>query len=148
MRHIIELRGRYLLNGLKVILGLLLLGCSLVACSDEEAAPVVFPFEGASVTAAVDGKMLVIANNGENAIYQQVFPSDILPVIEWAPCIAPETCPAEQRIDPGNEKQINLREFVSEQTESITVFWWVYLEKAPGATVPPMEMDEIRVPMP
>lgn len=148
MRHIIDLRGRYLLNGLTVIFGLLFLGCSLVACSDEKAAPVVIPFEGAPVTAAVDGKMLVVSNNTANVIYQRVFPTDILPVIEWAPCIAPEICPAEQRIDPGNEKEINLRDIVREQTLSITVFWWTYLEKAPGASVPPMEMDEIRVPIP
>jgi len=148
MRHIVDVRVRHLLIGLVAILGLLIAGCSLITGSDERAAPVSFPFAGAPVTAAVDGKVLVITNNTENAIYHRIFPTDILPAIEWAPCIAPETCPAEQRIDSGGENRINLREIVREQTESITVFWWIYLEKAPGATVPPLEMDEISVPLP
>ena len=148
MRRIVERKVRFLLNGSVAILALLLVGCSLIASSAEKATPVVIPFEGAPVTAAIDGKMLVIANNSKNAIYHRIFPTDSLPAIEWAPCIAPETCPAEQRIDSGDVQRITLREIVREQTESITVFWWTYLEKAPGASVPPMEMAEISVPLP
>lgn len=148
MRHFVDLRGRFLLKGLILILGVLFFGCALIACADEKAAPIVIPFEGAPVTAAVDGQMLVIANNSENPIYQRIFATDVMPFIEWAPCFAPETCPAEQRIDPGQEERINLRDIVREETVSITVFWWIYLEKAPGASVPPMEMDEIMVPLP
>ncbi len=148
MRPIVELKNRLFPNGLIAILVLLLVGCSLVACSTEKVEPVVVPFEGAPVTATVDGKTLIIANNSENVIYLRVFPTDILPVIEWAPCIAPETCPVEQRLDSGSEKRIKLREIVREQTVSITVFWWTYLEKLPGASVPPMEMDEIEVRLP
>jgi hypothetical protein len=131
-----------------VFLELILVGCSLAACSNEKAEPNVVPFEGAPVTATVDGKVLIIDNNTENHIFPRVFPTDILPAIEWAPCIAPEPCPVEQRIDSGSEKRINLREIVREQTVSVTVFWWTYLEKLPGASVPPMEMDEIEVPLP
>lgn len=148
MRIIVDVRVRFLLNGLAAAFGLLLVGCSLIACSDEKATPVVIPFEGAPLTAAIDGQMLVIVNNSENTLYHRVFPTDILPAIEWAPCIAPERCPAEQRIDSGDEKRIALRAIVREQTESITIFWWIYLEKAPGASVPPMEMAEISVPLP
>ena len=148
MRYLVDLGVRFLPNGLLAILGLFLVGCSLIAGSDEVATPLVIPFEGAPVTAVVEGGMLVITNNTENAIYQRIFPTDILPVIEWAPCIAPETCPAEQRIDSEGEKQIALKEIVREQTESITVFWWTYLEKVPGASIPPMEMTEISVPLP
>ena len=147
MRFNVDIRVRFLLNGLTAAFGLLLVGCSLFAGSHEKATPVVIPFDGAPVTAAVDGKMLVIVNNSENTIYHRVFPTDILPAIEWAPCIAPERCPAEERIDSGEEKRIALRAIVREQSESITVFWWTYLEKLPGASVPPMEMDEISVPV-
>ena len=148
MRSMVDVRIRFLLNGLAVAFGLLLAGCSLIAGSHEKATTVVIPFEGASVTAAVDGKMLVITNNSEKPIYHFIFPTDFLPVIEWAPCITPESCPAEHRIDSGDEKRIALRTIVREQTESITVFWWTYLEKLPGATVPPLEMVEIIVPLP
>ena len=147
MRHIVNLKNHFHLRGLLPILWLLV-GSALVACGGEKEAPVVVPFAGAPVTATVDGKMLIIANNLDSAVYLRIFPTDILPVIEWAPCIAPETCPDDQRLDPGSEKSIKLRDIVRAQTDSITVFWWIYLEKAPGASIPPMEMDEIYIPLP
>jgi hypothetical protein len=148
MRDVVDERVRFLVNGIAVVFGVLLVGCTLVSGFRDKATPVVNPFVGAPVTAAVDGKMLVITNNSEEAIYHLVFPTDILPAIEWAPCIAPETCPADQKIDPGGEKRIDHEVIVRKQTQSITVFWWIYLEKAPGASVAPIEMDEIRVPVP
>lgn len=148
MRQLVNSKIQFFLDEMIAILGLLLISGAMVACANEKAAPVVLPFEGAPVTAVVDGKMLFIANNSEHTIYLQIFPTDILPVIEWAPCIAPETCPDEQRIDPRSEKRINLRDIVRDQTVSITVFWWIYLEKAPGATVAQIKMDEIVVPLP
>lgn len=147
MWRFVDHRARSLLTGTAAIIGLLLIGCALTACSDDEATAVVIPFEGAPVTAAIEGKILVITNDSEDVIYHRIFPTDILPVIEWAPCIAPETCPTELRIDPGEEKQTALGSIVREGTESITVFWWTYLEKAPGASVPPMEMHEMSVPL-
>lgn len=62
--------------------------------------------------------------------------------------MAPEVCPAEQQVNPGEEKQIALKTIVDDDTQSITLFWWRYLEKRPGASVPPMEMEELEVMMP
>lgn len=106
MRIIVDVRLQFLLNELAAAFGLLLVGCPLIAGSHEKATPVVIPYEGAPLTAAVDGEMLVIVNNSENTLYHRIFPTDILPAIEWAPSIAPERCPAEQRIDFGHEKRI------------------------------------------
>ncbi|GMQ78662.1 MAG: hypothetical protein BMS9Abin02_1189 [Anaerolineae bacterium] len=131
-----------------VVIGLLIVGCSFDIGLGRKATVVVSPFEGAPVTASVDGKTLVVTNNVSKRIYHRVFPTDILPAIEWAPCIAPETCPADQGIDPGDEKRIKVSDIKREETESITVYWWHYLEKAPGASVPPMEFDEIVVFLP
>jgi hypothetical protein len=148
MGIIVDHRARSFLARTAAKIGLLLFCCSLIACSDDEAIPVVMPFEGASVTAAIEGNTLVVTNHSDDVVYHRIFPADILPVIEWAPCIAPETCPSELRIDPGEEKQTALGSIVREGTESIAVFWWIYLEKAPGASVPPMEMHEMSVPLP
>jgi len=148
MTNIVDAKVRFLVNGLVATFGLLLVGCSLVSGSHEEATPAVNPFVGAPVTAAIDGKTLIIANDTEETIYHLVFATDILPVIEWAPCIAPESCPAEQRIDSGDEKRIAIKSIVREETESITVFWWTYLEKLPDASIPPIDMDEFIVPLP
>ena len=125
--------------------GVMMVGCSLVG---GKTPVVIRPYEGAPVTAAVDGRTLIVANNMTKRIYLRVFPTDILAVIEWAPCIAPETCPDNQAIDPGGEKNIKVGDIARDETESITVYWWRYLEKAPGASVPPMEMDEIVVFIP
>jgi hypothetical protein len=146
--NIVGAMVRFLVKVLAIAIYLLFVGCSLLSGSREEAATVVSPFRGAPVTAAIDGKVLVITNNTEKTIYHQIFPTEILPVIEWAPCIAPDSCPAEQKIDPGDEKRIAVKSIAGEETESITVFWWTYLEKVPGASVPPLEMDELVVPLP
>ena len=143
-----DVRNQWLAMGLAVCCGLLLIGCSLTTSLREKATPVVYPFVGAPVTAAIDGKTLIVANDSDETIYHVVFPTDILPVIEWAPCLAPEACPTEQRIDPGDEVRVAVSSIVREETESITVFWWLYLEKLPGASIPPMEMDEIVVHLP
>jgi hypothetical protein len=144
----VEAKIRFLANVLVAVPGLLLAGCSLISGPQGKAESVVQPYGGASVTAVIEGTTLIITNNHEKTIYQQVYPTDILPAIEWAPCIAPESCPVEQRIDPGEEKRIDVKSIVGEDTESITVFWWTYLEKLPGASVPPMEMEEFLVPLP
>jgi hypothetical protein len=128
--------------------GLLLLGLAIVAGCRERGAPIIAPYAGAPVTVSVDGKRLVISNNTADTIYFRSFPTEILPVIEWAPCIAPEVCPAEQRIGSGEVKEIALKTIIREGTESITVYWWHYLERRPGASVPPMEMAEIKIALP
>ena len=125
-----------------------LTGCILASDPPATGTPIVRPSKGAPVTVTLDGQMLIIANNTPEAIYFMPFPSDILPVIEWAPCLAPEDCPAKQRVDPGTEQPMELGSIAAEGTEEITVFWWRFLEKAPGATVPPMEMEEIALVLP
>jgi len=133
---------------LTVVLGLLLLSGALLSCARRTSPPVIYPATGAPLTAAIDGKTLLITNNSDQTIYHRIFPTDILPVIEWAPCLAPEVCPAEQTIHPGEQQRIALKSITRDATESITVFWWIYLDKLPGASIPPMEMKEFELPLP
>ena len=139
---------RYQSNGFILAAVFLLTGCSLAYEQPATNTPIVSPFTGAPVTVTLDGQTLTVANHTSDAIYQLAFPSEILPVIEWAPCLAPEVCPAEQRIDSGAEKRIELRSIAAEGTDEITVFWWRYLEKMPGAGIPPMELEEIKIGLP
>ena len=139
---------RYLLIGLLLPAIILLTGCSLVNEQLATGTPIVGPFKNAPVTVTLDGQTLIIANHTPDTVYHLAFPSEILPAIEWAPCLSPEVCPAEQRIDPGVEKRIELRSIAAEGTEEITVFWWRFLEKLPGAAVPPMELEEIKIGLP
>jgi len=139
---------RYILIGLLLAVIFLLTGCSLANEQPATGPPIVRPFEGAPVTVTLDGQSLIIANHSSDTVYHLAFPSEILPAIEWAPCLSPEVCPAEQRIDPGAEKRIELRSIAAEGTEEIAVFWWRFLEKLPGAAVPPMELEEIKIGLP
>ena len=148
MRTFFDIGKQFPTTGLAAFCGLLLVGCLLTDPLREEATLVWHPFVGAPVTAAIDGKTLIIANNTDEPIYHRAFPTDILPVIEWAPCLAPEVCPDESRIEPGGQKSVAVNSIVRAETESITVFWWIYLSKLPGASIPPMEMDEFVVPLP
>ena len=148
MKNNITSRVRPWLNGLLAAVVVLCGGCSLISESVENTTPIVSPYEGAPVTATLEGQTLIITNHTSETIYHLVFPTEILAVIEWAPCMAPEVCPAEAKIDPGEETRINLRTVVDEETESLTVFWWYFLEKRPGASIPPMEINEFVVILP
>ncbi len=130
------------------VVAFLLTGCVLASEPAATGAAKVFPFEGAPVTVTLDGQTLIIANHTTQAVYHLLFPSEILPFIEWAPCLAPEVCPADQRLDAGAEKRIELTGIAAGSPEEITVFWWRFLEKEPGASVPPLEMEEIKVVLP
>jgi hypothetical protein len=138
----------YPIAWLSVVASLLLLCLAMLSCSQEKPLPQVYPAADSPLTAAVDGRALIVTNNSDQSVYYLVFPTDILPVIEWAPCLAPETCPAEQTLDPGQARQLTVRSIIRDGTESITVFWWIYLERVPGASIPPMEMKEFIVPLP
>ena len=141
-------RGFLPTNRLLVVIGSLLLCYALASCSQEKSLPQIYPSLDTPVMATIDGRALLITNNSDKTIYHRIFPTEILPLIEWAPCLAPETCPAEQRIDPGQEKRISFRSFVGKETESLTIFWWTYLDKKPGASIPPMELNEFVLPLP
>lgn len=136
------------MKGLLALFGILTVACSASTSSMKNVTPTVVPYEGAPVTVTIQWNVLVIANNSPESIYYRIFPSEILPVIEWAPCIAPETCPADQQISSGEERRIALKTIIRNDTESITLFWWRYLEKMPGASVPPLEMEELEVMIP
>lgn len=58
MRSIFDGKIKYLFNGLADAIVLLLVSCSLIAGSDETATLVMLPFEGAPLTAAIDGKIV------------------------------------------------------------------------------------------
>ena len=136
------------MSSLFLALVLLVNGCGFAHEPAATGTAIVSPFKGAPVKVTLDGRTLIVANHTSDTLYYVAYPSEILPVIEWAPCLAPEVCPAEQRIESGAEKRIDLRSIVAEDTEEITVFWWRFLEKEPGASIPPMEMEEIKVVVP
>lgn len=131
-----------------IAFGLIIVGLAVAGCSRSSSPPKTYPTSDSLVTAAIDGGSFTLSNNSDKTIYHRVFPTEILPVIEWAPCLAPETCPKEEKIDPGDSKRISLRSVVGDATESITIFWWIYLDKVPGASIPPMEMNEFVLPLP
>lgn len=133
---------------LSVLIGILLAGCSSIGSTRQSGEATVFPAEGAAVTATVNLGKLTLTNNSPDTIYFRIFPTEILPVIEWAPCIAPEVCPAEATLDPGSKTQIPLRTIVEDRAESITVFWWRFLDKRPGASIPPMALEEFVIELP
>lgn len=131
-----------------MVVAFLLTGCVLASEPAATGTGKVLPFEGALVTVTLDGQTLIIANHTTETVYHLVLPSETLPFIEWAPCLAPEVCLAEQRIDAGAEKRIELPGIAAEGTDEITVFWWRFLEKEPGASIPPLELEEITVVLP
>ena len=97
----------------------------LAACTDNTPAePIIASQPGASVTVTLSGDELIVANNTAGPIYQRIFPSEILPFIEWAPCWRPEQCPEEKPIAAGEARTFSLKSIAERDTEAITLFWW------------------------
>jgi hypothetical protein len=143
-----SMKRRFPIGRLLVILGLQLLCGMLLGCTKKASPPAVYPSTDAPVTAEIDGSTLLITNNSDQAIYHRILPTEILPVIEWAPCLAPETCPAAQTVLPGEQQRIAINSVARDGSESISVFWWIYLQKLPGASIPPLEMNDFELPFP
>lgn len=87
---------------------------------------------GEPVSVIVSGDELIITNNTTSAIYYVVFPQEILPLIEWAPCQHPADC-AEIKIEAGQSVQLSLHIIADANTTIITVFWWHLIEKTDGS---------------
>ncbi len=89
------------MSSLFLALVLLVNGCGFAGGPAATGTAIVSPFKGAPVTVTLNGRTLIVANHTSDNLYYVAYPSEILPVIEWAPCLAPELCPAEQRIESG-----------------------------------------------
>ena len=128
-------------NSKSIALYLLLL-LFLVACIDNTPAePIIAPEPGAPVTATLTGDEMVVANNTAEPIYQRIFPSEILPFIEWAPCWYPEQCPDEKPIAAGKSQTFSLKAIQERDTEAITIFWWPLPGPQTGIDINEIELE-------
>ena len=64
-----------------------------------------------------------ISNHTALPIYYQVFPTELLPLIDWAPCHTDESCQNIQ-IPPSESLTFQFENVAERDSESITVFWW------------------------
>lgn len=102
-----------------------LMAAMLIAgCAADPGPPILYPKAGAPVTVALDSETLLVTNHSSRPIYYTIFPTEILPLIEWAPCWHPDQCPDETPIPPDGERQLPLSGIIEKKTESVTFFWW------------------------
>lgn len=131
---------------LLALVSVLVSSCTSSLWRTGPAAPILRPYANAPVTMEIAASALTISNNTEDVIYHVVFPVEILPRIEWAPCRAADRCSPELKIEPGAQKIYRLDSIVDEGTEEIVVYWWKLLKNADGGYEPP-EIEEVRVPV-
>jgi hypothetical protein len=107
----------------------------------------VFPHDGAPVTAHILRDDLVVANHRPNEIFHVIFPSEILPLIEWAPCWEPDRCDESLRIGPDGSKTYSIASLKEEETRELSLFWWelIYDETLSGYRWP--EAERVTIPL-
>ena len=75
------------------------------------------------ISAWLENDQLHISNNSDKDIYYEVFPEEMLALIEWAPCDDILTC-QDQRLKPEDKVSIPIGQIVTKDTRRITVFYW------------------------
>jgi hypothetical protein len=99
----------------------------LAACAAQNPAPftpAIYPDANAPVVVTITSPdEFTISNHSAAPVYTQVFPTELLPLIDWAPCPSLDAC-AGQSIAPGASRTIAFADIAERDTESITVFWW------------------------
>lgn len=88
-----------------------------------------------------------ILNNTLAPIYYQQFPTEVLPLIDWAPCQLLEDC---QNIEilPGNAKTFLFSDIQDRGSESISLFWWHISEDQGEPNPDYFYPQEINIPIP
>lgn len=107
------------------LLGTLIGGCIL---AESETISTVYADD--QVSLKLTDKELAILNVGEETMYYAIFPAEILPYMDWAPCSDPQTCP--EKLLPGEDTIVSLRGIVERDTTTIAFFWYHLVENADG----------------
>jgi len=128
-----------------IVLSVIVSACTTTMGRTGKPAPITRPFPNAPVTVEITESALIISNNSEDVIYHVLFPMEILPRIEWAPCMEPDRCDSSLKIDAGEQKTYRLESVVDKGTEELVVFWWWLMEVEGGYEQP--EIQEVRVPL-
>ena len=99
----------------------------LGGCSSSETAnnyPKSYPNTDALVYLSVNSEDEFSINNSTAApIYYQTFPTELLPLIDWAPCENKKSCKSIQ-IMPNSSITLQIDSIRDYHSESLSVFWW------------------------
>lgn len=124
----------------------LIAACVLGACSRSiSPAPVIAPYPGAPLEVLLAAETLSLTNNTSTPIYHFIVPSELLPVIEWAPCSSPDRCSPEGTLSASATQSFLLADLLQEDTDMLSVFWW-QLDEQNAQSSPQVEWIEVRIP--
>ena len=109
----------------RLVIGLIFFAVSCTAVSPPSPPPTaVYPTSDAPVRVRVlSAESFRIENHTSAPIYYQIFPSAILPLIDWAPCSTIEEC-MDVRILPGEHLEMPFVSVVDTPGEQVALFWW------------------------
>jgi hypothetical protein len=98
------------------------------ACTD-------FGEEPQPLSAYGDGQYLRLTNSTEDTLYYFFLPTNLVPIVDWVPCITPSAC--TDRVMPRGRVAIAYQDFWWLKNEgsyaNITIFWW-RLHRQPDGT--------------
>jgi hypothetical protein len=71
-----------------------------------------------------------LSNHTNAPVYYVIYPSEILPRIEWYPCNHPDRCGGEF-IEVNSSVTLDIHQLAEVDTETLAIFWW-HLEAING----------------
>jgi hypothetical protein len=110
------------LTSLLILLGFIFSGCAASPLAGFTPSAYFSLNQDVSIS-VVSPSVFQISNDTEAPIYTMIFPTELLPLIDWAPCETLETC-AGTGIPAGNSREFNFETFVDGDTDLLTIFWW------------------------
>ena len=100
---------------------------SLIGCQPGRIRP--SNIEG-PISVRVADSEITLSNHTDATAYYVIYPSEILPRIEWYPCNHPERC-GESFIEVDTSVTLDIHNIAEKNTETLAIFWW-HLEATNG----------------
>lgn len=136
------------ITNLMLMLTALLLSSCVSRQTPTPLPTVIYPAASAPVQIIVlSTDEFVVTNHTLAPIYYQLFPTEILPLIDWASCESPAAC-QDVQILPEQSKTFPFSGIQDKGSESISLFWWHILEDQGQPNPDYFSPQHIEIPIP
>jgi len=100
-----------------------------------------------SVSVALDGSSILIANKGDEPVYFAAYPLEMLDLIFWTPCSEPASC-RDALVKPGQIRRVSLRSVARPATQTVVVFIWSIQTRPDGTGTYATEPSRVNLALP
>lgn len=139
---------RLLITNLLLMLAALLISSCASRQTPTPLPTVIYPAASAPVQITVlSPDQFAVTNHTLAPIYYQLFPTELLPLIDWASCESPAAC-QDVQILPEASISFPFSTIKDKGSESISLFWWHIFEDQGQPNPDYFSPQHIEIPIP